>query len=250
MPLNGRSRYGDSKSGFNGGFNISSVKLGDENAVAVYIITDTRMQIRLPKALKPGGDIMKIKIDFSFTLPEYGADRCGILKTEKGNIFSVAQWYPRMCVFDDVEGWNTLPYLGPSEFYLEYGDFDINITAPANHIVVCSGELLNEAEVLTAAQQSRMAAAKKSDKTVMIRTEQEVTDPLSRPKGTTLTWHFKMNNARDVAWASSKSFIWDAARINLPGGQTSLAMSVYPAESSGQKCWSTSARESATSSSG
>ena len=237
MPLDGRSRYGDSKSNFNGGDKITSVKYEDGSS-ANYIITDTRMQIRLPKPVNPGGDIIKIKIDYSFELPEYGADLCGILKTKNGNIFAVAQWYPRMCVFDDVEGWNTLPYLGPSEFYLEYGDFDINITAPANHIVVCSGELLNETEVLTATQQSRMAQAKKSDKTVMIRTEAEVTDPISRPKGTTLTWHYKMNNARDVAWASSKSFIWDAARINLPSGKTSLAMSAYPAESSGQKGWS------------
>jgi hypothetical protein len=149
MPLGGRSRYGDSKSNFNGGYKISAVKLINENTVADYIITDTRMQIRLPKAMKAGGEVIKIKIDFSFTLPEYGADRCGILKTTNGNIFAVAQWYPRMCVFDDVDGWNTLPYLGPSEFYLEYGDFDVNITAPASHIVVCSGELLNEAEVLS-----------------------------------------------------------------------------------------------------
>ncbi|MEO6540392.1 MAG: M1 family peptidase, partial [Ferruginibacter sp.] len=166
MPLNSRSRYGDSKSNFNGGDKISSVKYAD-GTNADYIITDTRMQIRLPKALKPGGDVIKIKIDYSFTLPEYGADRCGILKTKNGNIFAVAQWYPKMCVFDDVEGWNTAPYLGPSEFYLEYGDFDVNITAPANHIVVCSGELLNENDVLTPTQQSRMSAAKKSDKTVM-----------------------------------------------------------------------------------
>ncbi len=237
MPLNGRSRYGDSKSNFDGGYKISSVKLLDENTDANYIITDTRMQIRLPKAMKPGGDLMKIKIDFSFELPEYGADRCGILKTKNGNIFAVAQWYPRMCVFDDVEGWNTLPYLGPSEFYLEYGDFDINITAPASHIVVCSGELLNEAEVLTPVQHSRMGLAKKSDQTVMIRTEDEVKDVKSRPNSTTLTWHYRMNNARDVAWASSKSFIWDAAKINLPSGKTSLAMSVYPAESAGKKGW-------------
>ncbi|MEO7306715.1 MAG: M1 family metallopeptidase [Ferruginibacter sp.] len=237
MPLNSRSRYGDSKSSFNGGDKISSVKYAD-GTNADYIITDTRMQIRLPKALKPGGDAIKIKIDYSFTLPEYGADRCGILKTKNGNIFAVAQWYPKMCVFDDVEGWNTLPYLGPSEFYLEYGDFDVSITAPANHIVVCSGELLNEPDVLTPTQQSRMSAAKKSDKTVMIRTEAEITDPSSRPKGTTLTWHYKINNARDVAWASSKSFIWDAAKINLPSGKTSLAMSVYPVESNGQKGWS------------
>ncbi|HQW83468.1 MAG TPA: M1 family metallopeptidase [Ferruginibacter sp.] len=237
MPVDSRSRYGDSKSNFNGGYNITSVKLVDENTTANYIITDTRMQIRLPKPVKPGGDIIRIKIDYSFELPKYGADRCGILSTKNGDIFAVAQWYPRMCVYDDVKGWNTLPYLGPSEFYLEYGDFDVKITAPASHIVVCSGELLNEKEVLTATQQSRLAAAKKSDKTVMIRTEAEVTDPASRPAGNTLTWHFKMNNARDVAWASSKSFIWDAARMNLPSGKTSLAMSVYPAESAGVKGW-------------
>lgn len=239
MPIGQRSRYGDSKSDFNGGYKITAVKLLNENADANYIITDTRMQVRLPKSVKPGGDIIKIKIDYSFTLPEYGADRCGILKTKNGNIFAVAQWYPRMCVYDDVEGWNTLPYLGPSEFYLEYGDFDVNITAPASHIVVCSGELQNEAQVLTPTQQSRMAEAKKSDRTVMIRTEKEVTDPASRPtSAATLTWHFKMSNARDVAWASSKSFIWDAAKMNLPGGKTSLAMSAYPAESAGQKGWS------------
>ncbi|MFZ1453057.1 MAG: M1 family metallopeptidase [Ferruginibacter sp.] len=239
MPVGGRSRYGDSKSNFNGGNRITAVKYEDGTA-ANYIITDTRMQIRLPKAVKPGGDVIRIKIDYSFTLPEYGADRSGILKTKNGNIFAVAQWYPRMCVFDDVEGWNTAPYLGPSEFYLEYGDFDVNITAPASHIVVCGGELLNEADVLTSTQKSRMAEAKKSDKTVMIRTEKEVTDPASRPVTGTLTWHFKMNNARDVAWASSKSFILDAAKINLPSGKTSLAMSAYPAESSGQRGWSRS----------
>ncbi len=237
MPLNGRSRYGDSKSNFNGGYRISSVKLLNENTDADYIITDTRMQVRLPKSLNPGGDVIKIKIDYDFTLPEYGADRCGILKTKNGNIFAVAQWYPRMCVFDDVEGWNTLPYLGPGEFYLEYGDFDLHITAPASHIVVCSGELLNESYVLTPAQLSRMALAKQSDKTVMIRTENEVTDPASRPKATTLTWHYRINNARDVAWGSSKSFIWDAAKINLPGGKNALAMSAYPVESNGQKGW-------------
>ncbi len=238
MPLNSRSRYGDAKSDFNGGYKISSVRLLNENSDANYIITDTRMQIRLPKAMKPGGDVTRIKIDYSFALPEYGADRCGILKTKNGNIFAVAQWFPRMCVFDDVEGWNTLPYLGPSEFYCEYGDFDVTITAPSSHIVVCSGELLNEAEVLTPSQATRMAQAKKSDKTVIIRSAAEVTDPLSRPSKTkTLSWHYKISNARDVAWSSSKSFIWDAAKMNLPSGKTALAMSVYPVESDGAKGW-------------
>ena len=190
--------------------------------------------------MAPSGDVVKIKIDYSFVLPQYGADRCGILPTKNGDIFTVAQWYPRMCVFDDVEGWNTLPYLGPSEFYLEYGNFDFTITAPASHIVVASGELLNPSEVMTALQVTRLEAAKKSDKTVMIRSEKEILDPSSRPVSKSLTWHFKINNARDISWASSKSFIWDAAKINLPAGKTALAMSVYPAESNGEKAWSRS----------
>ena len=123
------------------------------------------------------------------------------------------------------------------EFYLEYGDFDFSITAPASHILVASGEFINAAEVLTASQLTRMNEAKASDKTVMIRSEKEVTDPASRPSATTLTWHYKMSNARDVSWASSKAFIWDAAKINLPSGKTSLAMSVYPTESNGDKAW-------------
>ena len=235
MPVGVRSRYGDAANGFSGGFNITNVKLN--TATANYIINDTRMQIRLPKAMNGGGDVVTIKMDYTFIIPEYGADRCGILNTKNGDIFTVAQWYPRMCVFDEVQGWNTLPYLGPSEFYLEYGDFDYTITAPASHIVVASGELLNPAEVLTAAQNERFTRAKKSDKTIIIRSEKEVTDPTSRPKGNTLTWHYKIKNSRDVSWASSKSFIWDAAKINLPSGKSSLAMSVYPAESNGDKAW-------------
>jgi Peptidase family M1 domain len=241
MPVDSRSRYGDSKSTFSGGYKITSVKiLSDKNADADYHISDTRMQIRLAKPVAASGDVIKIKIDYSFTLPEHGSDRCGIMDTKNGEIFAVGQWYPRMCVFDDIEGWNTLPYLGAGEFYLEYGDFDVSITAPASHIVVCSGELQNPSEVLTATQIKRLDEARKSDKTVMIRTADEVTDPSSRPKATTLTWHYKMTNARDVSWASSKSFIWDAARINLPSGKTALAMSVYPEEVEGNDKWSRS----------
>ncbi|MBS1495860.1 MAG: M1 family metallopeptidase [Bacteroidetes bacterium] len=235
MPVGQRSRYGDAASHFEGGFKLSEVKVGNENAD--YIVSDTRMQIRLPKAVRPGGDVIKIKIDYSFTLPKYGADRCGILSTKNGDIYAVAQWYPRMCVFDDVEGWNTNPYLGPSEFYLEYGDFDFNITAPASHIVVASGELQNPLDVLTPLQYKRWQQAKTSDNTVMIRTADEVTDPASRPKAKTLTWKFKMNNARDVSWASSKAFIWDAAKINLPDGKKALAESVYPVEAKGNSKW-------------
>ena len=236
MPAEGRSRYGDAKSNFNGGYKISSVKVNDA-PVNDYLVTDTRMQVRLAKPMAAAGEVMQIKIDYTFTLPAYAADRAGIQPTKNGDIFTIAQWYPRMCVFDDVEGWNTLPYLGAGEFYLEYGDLDFTITAPATHIVVASGELLNPAEVLTPVQLARLEEAKKSDRTVIIRSEKEVTDPASRPKSATLTWHYKISNARDASWASSKAFIWDAAKINLPEGKTSLAMSVYPSESKGQKGW-------------
>ncbi len=236
MPVGRRSRYGDARSDFNGGNTISGVTFSADGAKADYIITDTRMQVRLPKPLAHG-ETIRFEVGFAFTLPQFGADRCGILNTPKGDIFAVAQWYPRMCVYDDVLGWNTDPYLGPSEFYCEYGDFDISITAPASHIVVCSGELQNPAEVLTPVQVQRLAQARTSNNTVMIRTEKEVTDPASRPTAPTLTWKFKMNNSRDAAWASSKSFVWDAAKINLPDGKTALAMSVYPPESGGKKAW-------------
>jgi len=182
--------------------------------------------------------VIKLKIDYEFTSPLYGSDRMGVEETKNGKVFTIAQWYPRMCVYDDVKGWNTLPYLGAGEFYLEYGDIDITITAPAKHIVVCSGELLNPTEVYTPEQQKRWAEAKNSDKTVIIRSAEEVTNAASRPAGkTTLTWKFKIKNTRDAAWASSSAFIIDAARINLPSGKKSLAIGAYPVESNGNDAW-------------
>jgi len=228
------------------GYNIKSVKLipvsGRTSETDVkYIINDTRMQLFLPQALNPAGAQVKIKIEYSFISASYGSDRMGIQQTKNGKIYTVAQWYPRMCVYDDIAGWNTLPYTGPGEFYLEYGDFDINITAPANHIVVCSGELLNPRDVYTAEQQRRWTSASQSDNTVMIRSAAEVTDEKSRPAGKQeLTWHFSIKNARDASWASSASFIVDAAKMNLAGGKRSLAISAYPVESIGDTAWSRS----------
>jgi hypothetical protein len=134
------------------------------------------MQIILSKPLAANGGVIKFKIDYSYLIPRAGSDRTGILSTKNGDIYAIAQWYPRMCVFDDMQGWNTLPYLGGGEFYLEYGDFDFTINAPANHIVVASGELQNPNEVLTAEQLKRFAHAKQSDKTIIIRGVNEIND--------------------------------------------------------------------------
>ncbi|WP_264563916.1 M1 family metallopeptidase [Flavobacterium sp. N3904] len=242
IPLNG-SRNGARGEIFDGGHKIKSVKVVSTSkgksveSEAKYSITDTRMQVFLSDDLKSKGGVVKIKIDFSFISPKEGSDRMGVLDTKNGKIFTIAQWYPRMCVYDDLRGWNTNPYLGASEFYLEYGDFDVNITVPSNHVVVCSGELLNPTAVYTATEQKRIAEAKQSEKTVMIRTAEEVAANASKASGSDKTWHFKIKNARDLSWASSPAFILDGARINLPSGKKSLALSAYPIESAGKEAW-------------
>jgi len=235
LPLE-QSRYGSPNSDFKGGYNLSSIQLADGRK-ATYEIIDSRMRVELPTPLAAGGSTVSLKIDYSYTIPEFGADRTGILPSKNGKVYTVAQWYPRLCVYDDILGWNTEPYTGPGEFYLEYGDFNIEITAPANHIVVAGGELLNPEEVWTSQQLERYKQASKSDKTVVIRSAQEVTAANSRPNKTQLTWKFKLNQARDFAWASSSAFILDGAKINNPSGKTALALSAYPVESSGANAW-------------
>ncbi|TDE43538.1 M1 family peptidase [Flavobacterium rhamnosiphilum] len=242
VPLTG-SRNGAQGQIFDGGHKIKSVKViatvkgKSTETEAKYVITDTRMQVFLPQGLNPKGGSVKIKIDFSFIAPFEGSDRMGVLETKNGKIFTIAQWYPRMCVYDDVRGWNTNPYLGASEFYLEYGDFDVSITAPSNHIVASSGELLNPTAVYSAKEQKRLAQAKQSDKTVFIRTAEEVANSSKTVAATTKTWNYKIKNARDFSWSSSAAFILDAAKINLPSGKKSLAISVYPVESAGNGAW-------------
>jgi len=221
------------------GYRIASVSVeqGGRTAQATYVVSDTRMQIRLPEAVSAKGGKVSVTIEYSYDLPGDFGGRTGFAPSKNGNIYEMAQWYPRMCVYDDQRGWDTAPYLN-SEFYLEYGDFNYAITVPSDMIVAGSGELVNPDDVLTAAQRDRLAKARESDKTVMIRTPAEVTDPASRPKkGGTLTWKFQMKNTRDVAFGASTSYVWDAARINLPEGKKALAMSVYPVESVGDAQW-------------
>ena len=202
-----------------------------------FTVTDTRLQLWLQDAVKPSGGKIKVSIAFSFEVPERGTDRMGRLRTKNGWIYEIAQWFPRMCVYDDIQGWNTLPYLGAGEFYLEYGDFDYSITAPSNMIVAGSGELQNPQECLTADQLKRYNDAQNSDKTIVIRSDKEVTDKNARLKTVNSTWRFKIQNARDVAWAASRAFVWDAAKINLPSGKKCFAASVYPIESIKKNGW-------------
>ena len=144
-----------------GGYHIGSVTVTykGETYTTTPVITDARMQLRLKAPLDSKGEKIQVKINYDFAIPFYGADRMGRKKFKQGYVYEIAQWYPRMCVYDDVEGWNTLPYMGLGEFYCDYGDFDYYITAPGDMIVVGSGDLQNAAEVLTPVQLKRLAEA-------------------------------------------------------------------------------------------
>ncbi len=226
-----------------GGFQITRIEVIHNNRryTPRYLIDDTRMRLALEEPLAPNGGQLKLEIDFGFTVPEYGADRMGRLQVARGTIYEIAQWYPRLYVFDDVHGWNVAPYLGQGEFYLEYGDFELELTVPRNFIVVATGKLLNPEEVLTPTQRQRLEQARQSADPVFIITPDEVGRPETRPSGSgPLTWRFRAENVRDVAWAASPAFIWDAA-----SWQEVLVMSVYPHEGLGtpeQPGWEASTR--------
>ena len=209
------------------------------------VVSDTRVMIPLAHPLKPGG-VVKVAIRYHYTIPGEWGGRTSWGTAKDGEIYDIAQWYPRLCVYDDVHGWDTQPYLA-NEFYLEYGKFDYFVTVPANMIVAGSGELVNGVQVLSRQEQARLAQARASDRTVMVRTAEEATaaahDEAQAAK--TKTWHFTMKDTRDVAWTASAAFVWDAARIRVPAGagrpaHMALAESVYPAEAAGQDAWSRS----------
>jgi hypothetical protein len=170
-------------------------------------VDDTMMYLDLVRPIPPGG-VTLLDLAYSFNVPEYGADRMG----RDGSLYEIAQWYPRMAVYDDVHGWNTEQYLGQGEFYLEYGDIDYAVTLPAGYIVAGTGVLQNPAEVLTSTQRERLAAAMTSDTTVQIVTEPELRSGAARPaRQGSLTWRFRASNVRDAAWAASPEYLWDAS---------------------------------------
>ncbi len=168
----------------------------------------TTMRVNLPAPLAPG---RSVDMDFAwhFTVPEQGVGRMG----RDGPLFEIAQWYPRMAVYDDVRGWNHEPYIGAGEFYLEYGDYDVTLTVPSSYIVAATGELQNPAQVLTPAQRARLAIARRSDTAIAIIARDEVGHvERTRPSGAgSRSWHFTARNVRDFAWAAAPNWQWDAS---------------------------------------
>jgi len=218
------------------GYNFKKILVN--NKPGNYIIDDTRMQVRLDEPLKPGTKL-QIHISYQYEIPGEFGGRTDHFSTQYGKIYEVAQWYPRMCVYDDLNGWNTIPFLGTGEFYCEYGDFDYQITVPAGMYVVGSGQLVNEKDVYSTLQLERLSKAQQSDKTIFIRTADDVkNESAKKPKlSANKTWHFQMKNSRDVAFGASAAYILDGAKINLPENKKAFAMSAYPVESAGADRW-------------
>lgn len=222
---------------FDGGHKIKSVK--DANGSPLpYTINATMMRVDLSQPLKTGEKV-SFSVDWSYNITDRMTigGRSGLeYFPEDGNyLYTIAQFFPRMCVYDDYEGWQHKQFLGGAEFALAFGDYKVRITAPADHMVGATGVLKNPQEVLTKAEQERFEKAKTTfDKPVIITTQAEAVQKEKTKLTQKKTWEFHAENVRDFAFCSSRKFIWDAMAVNV-GGKTPLAMSYYPKE--GNPLW-------------
>ena len=218
------------------GFNIEEVNKVDGSPLSFYI-NRTMMRINLPQPLAPN-ETFKFSIKWNYLINNSVKDggRSGFESFPDGNKnYTIAQFFPRLAVYDNVEGWQNMQFWGRSEWALEFGDYDVKLTVPADHIVEATGELQNEKKVLTKTQRERFVKARNSFKDpVFIVTEEEAKVAEKGSTKKTKTWHFTAKNVRDFGWASSRKYIWDAMAVNI-NGKTVMATSLYPKE--GNPLW-------------
>jgi hypothetical protein len=221
---------------FDGGFNIKYVKDENDNDYAITI-NHTMMRVDLKEPLL-SGQHCKIKIKWWYNINDrmkYGG-RSGYeyFPEDKNYIYTIAQFFPRMAVYNDVEGWQNKQFLGSGEFTLPFGDYDVKIKLPADMVVGATGELQNSSEMLTSTQLKRLEQSKTADNPIMIITEDEAKESEKGKVKSTKTWHYKAENVRDFAFAASRKFIWDAQGVQFDD-KTVMAMSLYPKE--GNPLW-------------
>lgn len=226
------------KDSFDGGFNIEFVKDASGKALP-YTINQTMMRIDLPTPLK-SKDQVSFSIKWNYNIPDHTVDRARSgyeYFAEDGNrAYVIAQFFPRMAVYSDVEGWQNHQFWGNGEFALPFGDYEVNITVPADHILDATGDLQNMKDVFSKEMISRYEKAKKSfDKPVLIVTQAEAEAAEKGFSEKTKTWKFKAENVRDYGFATSRKFIWDMQNVKLGNGKTSMAVSLYPKE--GNPLW-------------
>ena len=217
---------------FDGGHHIMSVTNSDGSDL-LYTINQTMMRINLPKPLA-SGEIFVFNISWWYKINNHRKNRgrSGFEHFSKdgNNNYVIAQFFPRLCVYDNVEGWQNDQFWGRSEFALEFGDYKVDITVPADHVMQATGILQNEKEVLTKKQQKRLAEAKKTyDKPVLIHTQEEAINAEKSRSKKTKTWKFYAENVRDYAFATSRKFIWDGMAVDI-NGKSVMAYSLYSKE--------------------
>jgi hypothetical protein len=221
---------------YDGGFKIEEIK-NMSGAKMKYFINKTMMRIELEKPLMPKASIsFQIKWWYNINDRMQVGGRSGYeyFEKDKNYLYTIAQHFPRMCVYNDVTGWQNKQFLGRGEFTLPFGDYEVSITVPADHIVAATGECQNLNDVLTAEEKKRLELAKKSDSPVIIVTQKEAEEKEKTKLSKSKTWIFKAKNVRDFAFATSRKFIWDAQNQKV-GNQNVLCMSYYPKE--GNPLW-------------
>jgi Peptidase family M1 domain len=220
------------------GHKVESVKDALDKPLT-YTIVETMMRVDLPKPLRKGERFtMKVKWWFNIVDRLKVGSRGGweYFPEDNNYLYTVAQWFPRMCVYSDVTGWQNKQFLGAGEFTLPFGNYEVSLTVPSDHIVGATGVLQNAQQVLTATQMQRFTKAKTTfDAPVIIATEGEAREAEKTKVATSKTWTFKAENVRDFAFATSRKFIWDAMAVKQEDGTTPLAMSFYPKE--GNPLW-------------
>ena len=222
---------------FDGGAEVTEVSDAD-GAPLPFVINGTMMRVDLPAPLAPGANTA-FHVAWNYQMndaDEVGARTAAEYFERDGNwIFEVAHWFPRMAAYTDLNGWENKQFLGRGEFTLEFGDYEVRITVPADHVVAATGVLQNPQEVLSQAQRARLEQAAEADRPVLIVTAEEALANEREKAADTKTWVFKGDNVRDFAWASSRKFLWDAVK-HRTHGEDVWCMSYWPNE--GEPLWS------------
>jgi hypothetical protein len=222
---------------FDGGFKLDYVQTTSGSNLR-YTINNTMMRVDLPSPLRKGQSF-SFKIKWGFNINDRmdigGRSGYEYFEEDDNYLYTIAQFFPRMAVYNDVEGWQNKQFLGQGEFTLPFGDYKVSITVPTDHVVASTGTLANASRVLTSTQRARLAKAEKSfDDPVIIVTQDEAIEAEQNKAKSTKTWVFEAENVRDFAFATSRKFIWDAQAVDI-NGKTTMAMSYYPKE--GNPLW-------------
>jgi hypothetical protein len=218
------------------GYGVNITKLTDATGRSLkYLVNKTMMRVELPAPLKPGQKFV-FKCDWNYKIPDRltmgGRGGYEFFPGDGNHLFTMAQWYPRLCVYSDFQGWQNHQFTGRGEFALTFGNFKVQMTVPADHVIGATGECLNYQQVLTPAQYARWQKARNSNEPVEIVTLAEATAAEKGKSKGTKTWIFKADNVRDFAWGSSRKFIWDGLATNVEGKKV-MCMSLYGKEAYG-----------------